>query len=189
MDPAVDEAAISRSTSTQVGWALQIAAAIPVSVADGLLMYGWTVAGLNELMTWPAAKKPDGGFPETARRLTALHRVAPETCGADYELLWPAFMAICTAANAGLTDLQALRWLQVLEPRWPRWTLRGFVWLDPVYAENLQKWVSAVGPDGWAWHAAGYTLAETQVLSGLPGGHPDRPGPDQLAVMAALRET
>ena len=184
----VDEAAINQSRSTPVGWALQIAAAIPVSVADGLLMYGWTVAGLNDLMTLPSTKKPDVDFPETAWRLTALHRVAPETCGADYELLWRAFMAICTAGNARLTDLQALRWLQVLEPRWSRWNTEGFVWLNQVYAETLREWVSAAGPEGWAWPAAGYTPDQTRVLLALPETHPDRPGPDQLAVMAALRD-
>ena len=54
-------------------------------------------------------------------------------------------------------------------------------------AAVLQEWVPAAGPDGWAWAAAGYTPAETRMLLALPETDPNRPGPDQLAVMAALQ--
>ena len=57
---------------------------------------------------------------------------------------------------------------------------------------ELLAWVEAFGPDQWAaavpWFAAGYTPGQAATLLTFPVEHPDRPGPDQLAVMAALRE-
>ena len=174
-------------SSRDVGRALRLATAVPIGVIDGLLMYGWTVAGLYDLMTLPATKKPDVGFPEMARRLGALYRAVSETGRSDGKLLpWHAVMAVLAARETDLTDLQALRWLQVLLPN------PGVRLLWGEYervAPRLRGWGLAVGPEGWAWPAAGYTPEQAQTLLALPETHPERPGPDQLAVMAALRET
>ena len=65
-------------------------------------------------------------------------------------------------------------------------------WDDAAETETeLLAWVRTLGPDRWtavaSWEAAGYTPEQTVALLGLPETHPDRPGPDQLTVMAALR--
>ena len=180
--PNEDGAAGRREHSFLVGWALRLAATIPVSVIDGLLAHGWTPAILVGLLAGP----DDRVFPETARRLVALHQAAPETSGANNALRWHAVAAVLAADHVDLTDLQALRWLQVITPEW-----EGFGsgclsrWLDPL----LREWVEAAGPDGWAWAAAGYTPDETEVLLALPETDPARPGPEQLTVMAALQQT
>ena len=175
-----DGAAGRREHSFLVGWALRLAATIPVTVIDGLLADGWP---LTEL-AWLAVPH-DRFFPDTARRLVALHQAAPETSGANNALRWHAVAAVLAVDPSGLTDLQALRWLQVIMPEW-----EGFGsgclsrWFDP-----LLRWVEAAGPDGWAWAAAGYTPDQTRVLLALPETDPARPGPEQLTVMAALQQT
>ena len=76
-----------------------------------------------------------------------------------------------------------LRWLTALRAGRPQN-------LDVLRTMTYQivRWVSVAGPEGWVWVSAGYTIDQARELLGLPVGHPDRPGPDQLAVMAALRE-
>ena len=179
----------------RVGWALRLASAVPVSVIDELLGAGWTLNELLRLMCKTGIERPSEsfpeteGFPETARRLGALHQVAPELGGPDGSLLWHALAAVLSADPVGLTDLQALRWLQVLMPETPFRASGYFAWLDRArYDPQLQGWVLAAGPDGWAWLMAGYTPDQARVLRGLPETHPDRPGPDQLTVMAALQQ-
>ena len=96
----------------------------------------------------------------------------------------------------GLPVAVAARWVGVLRPtgrnqklRPARWTKTGSrVTAAEELEAEMSGWVAVAGPDGWMWAAAGFTLAETRVLSGLPETDPGRPGPDQLAVMAALRE-
>ena len=182
------EGLILPTTALRVRWALLLAAAVPVDLIDGLLGDGWTLTELASLLY----NLPDDGFPETARRLSALHQAVPGTGGLDGELLSRALAAVLSAGPAGLTDLQALRWLQQLAPSMkgiPRVELAISLVEEAATASALREWAAAAGPDGWAWLMAGYTPAETRVVLALPVGHPDRPGPDQLAVMAALRET
>ena len=91
------------------------------------------------------------------------------------------------AVRAGLPCRFLPQWERALEiGRWgphvqdPLWTEHD--------TESLTAWVRLAGPDGWVWVAAGYTHDQARTLLALPETHPDRPGPDQLAVMAALRE-
>ena len=177
--------------ATEVRWALQIAASVPVDVIDGLLAESWTPGELSSLLH----NLPGSNFLDTARRLRDLHKAAPESGEPDGRPLWQALTAVVSAGPAGLTDLQMLRWLQVLTLRQPPTrTTRGIprVILAISLAENLpkvlQEWVVAAGPDGWALAAAGYSQDEARLLLALPETHPDRPGPDQLAVMAALQQ-
>ena len=80
-------------------------------------------------------------------------------------------------AAFGLTD----RFAQQVPP--------GLALRSLVSAGPLQEWVGAVGADGSAWAAAGYSLDEAKALVSLPVGHPARPGVNQLAAMAGLRGT
>ena len=176
--------------ASRVARATRLAAAVPVDVIDGLLASGWTLNDLNDLRCRTGKGHSAGvGFGGTARRVAVLHRVAPEDCGPGRDLRWNAVAAVLDSKQAGLTDLQALRWMRVVAPTaWTKWHLYpgpGSENINPY----LREWVGVAGPDGWVWPAAGYTLNETRVLRALPGGHPDQPGPDQLAVMAALRQT
>ena len=61
--------------------------------------------------------------------------------------------------------------------------------LDSVFGELHRAWqIEWVGvPDPFAWVAAGFSSWEAQTLMLLPDGHPDRPDPNRLLVMAALR--
>ena len=182
-----DGAAASQGLAFLVLRALRLASAAPVGVTDGLLADGWTLNELSDLMAWAGT----GSFPETARRLGVLHRTVSGFAGptgAAIELRWHTGAAVLTAVNAGLTDLQTFRWLQVLMPGWESWDSGYFSWLDPEFTESrLRGWVAAAGPDGWPWAAAGYTSDQARALLALPVGHPGRPGGNQLAVMAALR--
>ena len=165
---------------------LRLASAAPVSVTDDLRAYGWGVEELHSLMAWRKADR----FPETVCRLGELYKAVSGAGGPDSALLWHALTAVVSAGPAGLTDLQALRWVQVFVPERPTWVPR-VGWAMRFADDNaavLQEWVPVAGPDGWLWAAAGYTPAETRVLLGLPEAHPNRPGPDQLAVMAALQK-
>ena len=170
-------------TDGRVGYlvlgALRLASAAPVGDTGGLLADGWTLNELSELMSWTGA----AGYPKTVRQLKALHRAVLDTGGPGNDFVWHAGAAVLTAVQAKLTDLQAFRWLQAID--------RGseyFGWLDHIrLAPRLKEWAAAAGPDGWAWAAAGYSPEQARVLLGLPETHPDRPGPEQLAVMAALR--
>ena len=192
-DMTADEAVADSDVAFLVLHSLWLATEIPVSAIDELLAVGWTLTEMTYLMGKKGYEDlVDGGFPNTVRRLSALHQVAPGLGGPDGGLLWQVLAAVMSAGPAGLTDLQALRWLQTFASSdrkfWvPRIVLA--VSFADENAEVLQEWVAAAGPDGWAWAAAGYTPDETEMLLALPETDPDRPGPDQLAVMAALRQT
>ena len=114
-------------------------------------------------------------------------------CGTDLVLDTGLAVAAVTLRliATGMTVQQATGWADGLgatlldraeqEPSW-----------DAAETETeLLAWIRAFGPDRWtavaSWEAAGYTPEQTRVLLGLPETHPDRPGPNQLAVMAALR--
>ena len=176
--------------------ALRIASEIPVDIIDGLLWYGWTLIDLSDLSDLFGLNRSDDGRLDStgiARRLLELHRAVPGIGGSDGSTLWCALAAVMTVGQAGLTDLQTLRWLQALVPSEQRsWTsqfsLAKNLDLDGGILELIQEWVLGTGPDGWLWPTAGYTINEAQVVFALPAGHPDRPGPEQLAVMAALRD-
>ena len=189
--PAADADRVPRVAAFQVWKVLRLGFAVPVSIIDELIAYGWTVQELYDLMGKKGYEDLiGGGFPNTVRRLSALHQVAPGLGGPDGGLLWQVLAALMSAGPAGLTDPQALRWLQALVPPCRSWSRFGLaVSLAEDNAEVLQEWVRAAGPDGWSWPEAGYTPDQARMLLGLPETHPDRPGPDQLAVMAALRET
>ena len=174
--------------ASRVARATRLAAVVPVGVIDGLLASGWTLNDLNDLRCRTGKGHSAGvGFGETASRVAALHRVAPEDCGPGRGLRWNAVAAVLDSKQAGLTDRQALRWIRVVAPtEWTRWY---FLWSGPEEINPyLRGWVGVAGPDGWLWPAAGYTPDQARMLLGLPETHPDRPGPDQLAVMAALRD-
>ena len=180
------DTAVSQPAAFRVRWALLLAAAVPVDLIDGLLGDGWVLTELASLLH----TLPDGGFPETARRLSALCKAAPGIGGPDGDLMWHAAAAVAAAGPAELTDLQALRWIQVIDSGKANWASGFVAWRDPgCRATWLQRWVRGAGPDGWVWAGAGYTPDEARVLRALSVGHPDRPGPEQLAVMAALRQT
>ena len=174
------------------GKAIRLAATVPIDVIDGLFADGWTLTELYDLK-WKSGPELPDGFSETARRLRELYEAAPGAGGPDGALRWHALAAVMSADRTGLTDLQALRWLQVLPPdgraKWASPVDLASLSLTDNSQRQRQKWVEAVGCDGWGWAAAGYTPDEARALRVLPAGHPDKPGPDQLAVMAALRET
>ena len=192
-DMTADEAVADSDVAFLVLHSLWLATEIPVSAIDGLLAAGWSLTEMTHLMGKKGYEDLiDGGFPNTVRRLSALHQIAPGIGGPDGALLWHALTAVLSAGPAGLTDLQALRWLQTFASSDRKfWVPRVVLAVSSAdnNAEVLREWVSAAGPDGWLWAAAGYSRRMTRVLRGLPVGHPDRPGPDQLAVMAALRGT
>ena len=190
-DMTADEAVADSDVAFLVLHSLWLATEIPVSAIDELLAVGWTLTEMTYLMGKKGYEDlVDGGFPNTVRRLSALHQVAPGLGGPDGGLLWQVLAALMSAGPAGLTDPQALRWLQALVPPCRSWSRFGLaVSLAEDNAEVLQEWVRAAGPDGWSWPEAGYTPDQARMLLALPETHPDRPGPDQLAVMAALRET
>lgn len=178
---------VSSDASFRVQAALRLASSVPTDLIDELLGSWWTLADLNDLMREANYSRFRQTFSETARRVAALHRAAPNLSGPVSGLQWNAVAAVLTATNENLTDLQALWWLRTLMPtEWNRWY---FLWPDPENINpHLREWVGVTGPEGWAWAAAGYTLDQAQVVLALPIGHPDRPGPDQLAVMAALQQ-
>ena len=169
----------------RVGRTLRLASVVPISVIDELLADGWTPSELSSLRHRTGTRS----FSETARHIIALNRAVPGIGGTGCGLRVQVAAAVMSAGSVNLTDLQMLRWLQALGPAVATGQDSGyFAFLDPPRAgSRLQEWLAAAGPDGWAWAAAGYTPAETQVLLGLPETHPNRPGPEQLAVMAALR--
>ena len=171
---------------TRVQWAIRLAAVVPIGVVDRLFTYGWATDELYGLM-FRTEGGPAVGFGETARRLTALHRVAPESYGPDLGSRWNAVAAVLAAGQAGLTDLQSLRWMRAVTPK--EWTLGHFGWLDQERAERIQEWAAVAGAGGWAWPAAGYTIEEARLLLALPETDPARPTDDQLVVMAALQQT
>ena len=177
--------------------ALRIASETPVDIIDGLLAVGWTLIDLTDLSDLFGLDRSDDGQLDDstgiARRLLELHRAAPGIGGPDGRMLWCALAAVMTAGQASLTDLQTLRWLQALVPsKQSGWaspsSLAKNLDLDGGILELIQEWVLGAGPDGWLWPTAGYTIDEARVVLALPAGHPDRPGPEQLAVMAALRD-
>ena len=197
-------------TASWVGGALRLAVEVPVTVIDELLVDGWHLTEIYYLLERTNGRRfIIGGFAETVRRLRMLHQTAPETGEPDGRSLWQALAAVIFADPAGLTDLQALRWVQVLAPGSVLRTVlttglqalapSGLEFFTPrvamsiVFVDDntkvLQEWVASAGPDGWAWPAAGYTPEQARLLLALPKTDPDRPGPDQLKVMAALRQT
>ena len=175
-----DQAVTDRRAGYLVRGALRLASAAPVGDTDGLLADGWTLNELSELMSCTGA----AGYPKTARQLKALHQAVLDTGGSGNDFVWHAGAAVLTAVQAKLTDLQAFRWLQAID--------RGseyFGWLDQLrLAPQLKEWAAAAGPDGWAWAAAGYSPEQARELLALPETDPARPGPEQLVVMAALRQ-
>ena len=93
-----------------------------------------------------------------------------------------------------LADLMISQVLGVPDLAMPHWRAalgltdqRGPVRMTDEHAQSLHEWVGAVGADGWAWAAAGYTATEAAVLVATPEGDARRPSQDQLVVMAALR--
>ena len=173
-----------------------VAAGFPVGVFARLARHGLTAADLTELVRLAdfgalapaAAPVPAGvnGDPERLLRLLDALDVLADTAGSFRAVvvnstdLWAgdaADVCVCLTIGeaAGLTDTQTARWIAV----------SGDLSFG-TFESRIDEWVAAAGPDGWAWAAAGYTPAETQVLRALPDPDPGRPGPDQLAVMAAL---
>ena len=183
-------ASAPRDAAFQVRKVLRLGFAVPVNIIDELITHGWTVTELADLMSWVEFTVGTTTFPETVRRLRELHGAAPGIGGGGRRTLWHALAALMSAGPAGLTDLQALRWFQVLAQK----TFDGVSQVDIAMIlsekdqQNIQEWSVVTGPEGWVWPAAGYTLDEARLLLALPETHPDRPGPDQLAVMAALQQ-
>ena len=183
---ALQTAGASSGSEFVVLNALCLASAGPIEVTDELFATGWTLSELSALMSWTGT----AGFLGSALRIRDLHRAVPEISGPHRDPRWHAGATVLTATPEGLTDLQALRWLQAIPCASLNQSLGFGMWIGAACgARGLQEWLTVVGSDGWEWAAAGYTLDETRVLLALPETHPDRPGPDQLAVMAALRQT
>ena len=95
---------------------------------------------------------------------------------------WPVAVdwALQITGQYGIPDRTMGRWAAALH--WDYETDSAFE-----QAVLLDQWMGLVGADGWAWPAAGFTPDEARALLALPETDPGRPGPDQLAVMAALR--
>ena len=182
---------VSQVSAFSVGRALRLASVVPVEAIEGLLVDGWDLielTDLTDLMDWTDAALSAAGFLVIVRRIKALN---PAAAGSDVVLFWHAVAAVLSSGPAGLTDLQALRWLQVLANKTVGWVSQVVlaVSLTDSAQRCLREWAAAAGPDGWGWLMAGYTPEEAAALRELPETHSDRPGPDQLAVMAALRQT
>ena len=96
--------------------------------------------------------------------------------------LWEITVDLVAADRTGMADSDVRRWRAATG--WGQPIQIGM--LNELCA-HARRWTKAAGPSAWAWAAAGYSLVETTALAALPAGHPDRPGPDQLAVMAALQ--
>lgn len=91
--------------------------------------------------------------------------------------------------RTGLPPRAAAHWLDALRlDEGPYSNPTDPAFIDGVLAA-LIGWVAVTGPGGWAWADAGYGQGEARALFALPETHPGRPGRDQLAVMAALRQT
>lgn len=95
----------------------------------------------------------------------------------------------CRAADAAKIPYRLLPWWErSLEIG--RWARPAPDRVMPSWEEDgalLQQWVALIGPDGWTWPAAGFSVEETRTLTALPERDPVRPNRDQLLVMAALR--
>ena len=172
------------------GYLLLVAAGIPRQTVDGYQAHGHDACAV--IQAEASGLDPDRGL----RALDLLAANGTRTATVPLHFI---DQAIRDGTAAGLDDPTVLVWKGTLqgwdfgEPvrYWPLALPRGWTPAGPEAKSwtraVLKRWVTAAGPDGWAWAAAGYTPDETEVLRALPETHPDRPGPDQLTVMAALR--
>jgi hypothetical protein len=129
----------------------------------------------------------DAGF-DNQREAAAWTRAG---IGIDEAIEWaehglPDASVVTAWKAAGLRAADALRWSWLWGGRRRRSRHASPVSPEPEHLAQLQAWQTAgLSPsEAKAWHLAGMTPADARLL---PPGHPHRPGPAALQVLAALQ--
>ena len=176
-----------------------IASGVPFAVFEAGARAGWEQDVVVSNYSWfvrPAWYEFQKPHPDDQTTGPAGSRLYTETVTGHGQRLGPDRTAdtFLLMILTGLTATDACGWVIALadgpgpNPFFPPIsTAQKRTRAIEMFVEDVRRWVTATGPDGWVWPTAGYTLDQARLLLALPVGHPDRPGPDQLAVMAALR--